>query len=81
MRSELIVKKKQWLSPREVDEEYGISRQRLAFSRCNHSNPERNQYKLPIPAYRVGKSIKYYRPDIESYLAGNRVLIGEPSNN
>ena len=56
--------KKEWLNPREVSQEFGISVSTLAKWRMD------NKYLL---FSKVGKYIKYKRADIEAFLNANVV--------
>lgn len=56
--------KKEWLSPKEVSSNYGMSISSLAKFRMD------NKY---LPYSKVGKYIKYRRADIEAFLNNNIV--------
>lgn len=54
--------KNDWLNPRELSEEYGLSVSTLAKWRM---------YNLNLPYSKIGKFIKYKRADIEAFLSAN----------
>ena len=56
--------KKEWLSPREVSKEFGLSVSTLAKWRMQN---------LHLPFSKIGKYIKYKRSDIETFLSSNMV--------
>lgn len=58
--------KKEWLNPKEVNSDYGISVSTLAKWRMD------NKY---LPFSKVGKYIKYKRADIEAFLNDNLVEV------
>jgi hypothetical protein len=55
---------KQWLNPKEVNADYGLSVSTLAKWRM---------YNLHLPYSKIGKYIKYKRDDIEAFLDSNIV--------
>lgn len=59
-----LVLKKDWLNPKEIHEEYGLSISTLAKWRMG------NKY---LPYSKIGKYIKYKRSDIETFLNNNIV--------
>ena len=58
--------KKEWLNPKEVNSDYGISVSTLAKWRME------NKY---LTFSKVGKYIKYKRADIEAFLNDNLVEV------
>ena len=58
--------KKEWLSPKEIEEEFGISKNTLSNWRAQ---------KKYLPFVRVGKLIKYKRSDVEAFLAKSIVEV------
>ena len=56
--------KKEWLSPKEVNQEFGFSVSTLAKYRMNNKG---------INYAKIGKYIKYKRADIEIFLNDNLV--------
>ena len=59
---------KEWLNPKEVYQDYGLSVSTLAKWRMNN---------LHLPYSKVGKYIKYKRADIEAFLNDNVVEVKE----
>ena len=57
---------KDWLNPKEVNQDYGLSVSTLAKWRMN---------RLHIKYSKVGKYIKYKREDIEAFLNGNVIEV------
>jgi len=57
---------KDWLNPKEVNQDYGISVSSLAKWRMD---------RLHIPFSKVGKYIKYRRVDIETFLNDNMIEV------
>ena len=64
METSLI--RKDWLNPKEVNSEYGISVSTLAKWRMENKN---------LIFSKVGKYIKYKRADIEAFLNDNLVEV------
>lgn len=62
----LAAGQKEWLNPREVNREYGLSVSNLAKWRMQ---------KLNLVFSKVGKYIKYKRSDIEAFLESNKVEV------
>jgi hypothetical protein len=63
---EKIQIKKDWLNPKEVKDDYGLSTSTLAKWRMD------NKY---LQFSKVGKYIKYKRSDIENFLNSNMVEV------
>jgi len=57
---------KEWLTPKEVNKEFGFSTSTLAKWRMDNLN---------LPFSKMGKYIKYKRSDIEYFLESNKVLV------
>ncbi|WP_309499702.1 helix-turn-helix domain-containing protein [Sulfurovum sp.] len=62
----LAVGQKEWLNPREVNSQYGLSVSTLAKWRM---------YNLNLVFSKIGKYIKYKRSDIEAFLESNKVEV------
>jgi len=60
--------KKEWLSPKETNAEYGLCTSTLAKWRMKNKN---------IPFSKIGKAIKYKRSDIEAFLNANVIAVDE----
>jgi len=60
--------KKEWLSPKEVEAEYGLSVSTLAKWRMAKKN---------IQFSKVGKAVKYKRSDIETFLDSVVVMLSD----
>ena len=58
--------KKEWLNPREVNQEFGFSTSSLAKFRMKNIN---------LPFSKIGKYIRYKRSDIEAFLESNKVEV------
>ncbi len=58
--------KKEWLNPREVNEEFNFSTSTLAKWRMNNLN---------LPFSKMGKYIRYKRDDIIHFLESNKVEV------
>ena len=58
--------KKEWLNPKEVNNDYGISVSTLAKWRMENKH---------LAFSKVGKYIKYKRSDIEAFLNANLVEV------
>ena len=63
---DIILEKKEWLNPREVNKEFGFSTSTLAKWRMNNLN---------LPFSKMGKYIRYKRSDIEAFLESNKVEV------
>ena len=59
------VSQKQWLNPRELEQEYGFSLSTQAKYRMDRK----------IPFSKIGKYIRYSREDINEWLNSNRVEV------
>lgn len=59
------VSQKQWLNPRELEQEYGFSLSTQAKYRMDRK----------IPFSKIGKYIRYSRDDINEWLNSNRVEV------
>ena len=57
---------KEWLNPREVNEEFNFSTSTLAKWRMNNLN---------LPFSKMGKYIRYKRDDIIQFLESNKVEV------
>jgi len=53
-----------WLNPQSLETDYGISRSTQAKMRMNRT----------IPFHKVGKYIRYYRPDIDQMFLDAKVV-------
>jgi len=58
--------KNDWLNPKELSKEYGLSTSTLAKWRMDNKN---------LTFSKVGKYIKYRRADIEAFLNSNMVEV------
>ena len=63
---DVILEKKEWLNPREVNKEFGFSTSTLAKWRMNNLN---------IPFSKMGKYIRYKRDDIIQFLEHSKVEV------
>ena len=61
-----IVSEKEWLNPREVNQEFGFSTSTLAKWRMDNLN---------LPFSKIGKYIRYKRSDLETFLESNKVEV------
>lgn len=57
---------KEWLTPQEVNKEFGFSTSTLAKWRMNNIN---------LPFSKIGKYIRYKRSDIEEFIVNNKVEV------
>lgn len=57
---------KQWLTPKDVNEEYGFSTSTLAKWRMDNLN---------LIFSKMGKYIRYKRSDIEAFIESNKVEV------
>ena len=57
---------KEWLTPQEVNKEYGFSTSTLAKWRMK---------KINLEFSKMGKYIRYKRSDIEAFITSNRVEV------
>lgn len=60
--------KKDWLNPKEVYKEFGLSVSTLAKWRMKNKN---------IPFTKIGSAVKYKRSDIEAFLNAHIVAVKE----
>ena len=60
--------RKEWLSPKEVEAEYGLSVSTLAKWRMAKKN---------IPFSKIGKAVKYKRSDIETFLNASAIMLSD----
>ena len=66
-KSEAIITQKNWLSPSELEAEYGFSKSWQAKARMKNS-------ACPIPFTKIGgKHILYHRVEIEKWLEENKM--------
>ena len=56
--------KKTYLTPDELEEEYGILKSTAAKMRMNRT----------LPYHKIGKYVRYYRPDIDQMFADAKVV-------
>lgn len=63
---QILDNKKEWLSPIEVRDRFGMSVSTLAKWRMDNIN---------IPYSKIGKYIKYNKDDIEAFLTNNMVKV------
>ncbi len=57
---------KEWLNPREVNQEFSFSTSTLAKWRMD---------KINLPFSKMGKYIRYNRSDIEVFIESNKVAV------
>ena len=70
-KGEAIITQKNWLSPVELEAEYGFSKSWQAKARMKNST-------CPIPFAKIGgKQIFYDRVEIEEWLAAHKVTGGQ----
>jgi len=60
--------KREWLSPKEVEVEYGLSVSTIAKWRMAKKN---------IPFSKIGKAVKYKRSDIEAFLNASAIMLSD----
>jgi len=61
----MVVKsQKQWLNGDELEEEYGIIKSTAAKMRMNRT----------LPYHKIGKYVRYHRPDIDKMFADAKVV-------
>ena len=60
------LEQKQWINPKEVNDDYGLSVSTLAKWRMDRKH---------LPFSKVGKYIKYKRADVEAFLDSHRVEV------
>ena len=60
----ILQRKKDWLNPDELETGFYISKSTQAKMRMNRT----------IPFHKVGKYIRYYRPDIDQWLQNAKVV-------
>ena len=60
------ISQKEYLNPREVNQEFGFSTSTLAKWRMDNLN---------IPFSKMGKYIRYKRSDIEAFIENNKVEV------
>ena len=58
-----MTQQKRWLTPKELEEEFGISKSTQAKYRMNNK----------IPYSKIGKYIRYDRNDIDSWLENHKI--------
>ena len=58
--------KREWLSPKEVEADYGLCISTLAKWRMAKKN---------IPFSKIGKAVKYKRSDIEAFLNASAIML------
>ena len=61
---DVILEKKEWISPFEVNKEFGFSVSTLAKWRMDNKH---------LPYSKIGKYIKYKRSDITAFLNSNMI--------
>jgi len=59
-------RKKEWLTPKDVSNQYGFSTSTTAKWRMQNLN---------IPFSKMGKYIRYKRSDIEAFIESNKVEV------
>ena len=60
------ISQKEWITPREVNKEFGFSTSTLAKWRMDNLN---------LPYSKMGKYIRYKRSDVETFLESNKVEV------
>lgn len=65
------IKNESWLTPEQLQDQYGISRTQQAKLRMRR-NYEGSATKYPIPFVKIGKHILYLKADIEKWLLSQR---------
>lgn len=60
-----------WLTPEQLQDQYGISRTQQAKLRMRR-NYKDGATKYPIPFVKIGKRILYLKADIEKWLLSQR---------
>ena len=65
------IKNESWLTPEQLQDQYGISRTQQAKLRMRR-NYGNGATKYPIPFVKIGKHILYLKADIEKWLLSQR---------
>ena len=65
------IKNESWLTPEQLQDQYGISRTQHAKLRMRR-NYKDGATKYPIPFVKIGKHILYLKADIEKWLLSQR---------
>lgn len=65
------IKNESWLTPEQLQDQYGISRTQQAKLRMRR-NYKDGATKYPIPFVKIGKHILYLKADIEKWLLSQR---------
>ena len=65
------IKNESWLTPEQLQNQYGISRTQQAKLRMRR-NYKDGATKYPIPFVKIGKHILYLKADIEEWLLSQR---------
>ena len=65
------IKNESWLTPEQLQNQYGISRTQQAKLRMRR-NYRDGATKYPIPFVKIGKHILYLKADIEKWLLSQR---------
>nr|WP_315002453.1 helix-turn-helix domain-containing protein [uncultured Campylobacter sp.] len=65
------IKNESWLTPEQLQNQYGISRTQQAKLRMRR-NYKDGATKYPIPFVKIGKHILYLKADIEKWLLSQR---------
>ena len=60
------ISQEEWITPREVNKEFGFSTSTLAKWRMDNLN---------LPYSKMGKYIRYKRSDVETFLESNKVEV------
>lgn len=68
---EISLKNEAWMTPKELEAEYGITEGAQYKLRMN-KNYEDGVCNNPVPFVRVGKRVLYYKADIENWLLSQR---------